>query len=249
MDKLFHLTLYRSMWLLIHAGTFSNYLFKVGVFSSQAAWHFMIEMDFAERKNRQRLFSTIFLIGFYLGKWNVYVKWVFCMVLVFLIIDPSLYCQQRISFFSSSSSLTAVEVKAWTSSCNPEYKANMIISPCSRLTAAIGHSHWRYWGWLEDSIYASPSYITIGSDNGLSLARRQTIICTNDVLLLIGPLRTNFNETWIGTQRFSFRKMCLKMSSWKWCTFCLDLIVSVRLGSFYWYGLSLFPAWIINCIH
>ena len=34
----------------------------------------------------------------------------------------------------------------------------------------------------------------IGSDNGLSPGRRQAIIWTNTGILLIGPLRTNFNE-------------------------------------------------------
>ena len=35
---------------------------------------------------------------------------------------------------------------------------------------------------------------TIGSDNGLSPDRRQTIIWTNGGLSLIGPLGTNFSE-------------------------------------------------------
>ena len=34
----------------------------------------------------------------------------------------------------------------------------------------------------------------IGSDNGLSPGRRQAIIWTNDRILLIGPLGTNFSE-------------------------------------------------------
>ena len=34
----------------------------------------------------------------------------------------------------------------------------------------------------------------IGSDNGLAPERRQTIIWTNDGLLLIGPLGTNLGE-------------------------------------------------------
>ena len=39
------------------------------------------------------------------------------------------------------------------------------------------------------------SQITIlGSDNGLSPSRRQAIIWTNDGILLIGPLASNFNE-------------------------------------------------------
>ena len=34
----------------------------------------------------------------------------------------------------------------------------------------------------------------IGSDNGLSPGQRQAIIWTNAVILLIGPLGTNFSE-------------------------------------------------------
>ena len=61
----------------------------------------------------------------------------------------------------------------------------------------------------------------IGSDNGLSPARRQAIIWTSAGILLIGPLRTNFSEILIGIQTFLFTKMHLKMSSAKWRPFCL----------------------------
>ena len=63
----------------------------------------------------------------------------------------------------------------------------------------------------------------IGSDNGLLPGRRQAIIWTNAVILLIGPLRTNFSENLIGIQTFSFKKMHLKMSSAKWCLYRLGL--------------------------
>ena len=66
---------------------------------------------------------------------------------------------------------------------------------------------------------------TIGSDNGLSPGRRQTIIWTNDGILLIGPLGTNFSEILFSIKTFSFNKMHLKMSSVKWHPFCLGLNV------------------------
>ena len=44
----------------------------------------------------------------------------------------------------------------------------------------------------------------IGSDNALSPDRRQAIIWTNDGLLLIGPLGTNFSEIEIEILTFSF---------------------------------------------
>ena len=56
----------------------------------------------------------------------------------------------------------------------------------------------------------------IGSDNGLSPGRRQAIICTNDGILLIRTLGTNFNEILSEIHSFSFKKTHLKMSSAKW---------------------------------
>ena len=65
----------------------------------------------------------------------------------------------------------------------------------------------------------------IGSDNGLSPGRRQAIIWTNDGILLIGPLGTNFSDILIEIYKFSFKKMHLKMSSGKWRPICLGLNV------------------------
>ena len=67
----------------------------------------------------------------------------------------------------------------------------------------------------------------IGSDDGLSLGRRQAIIWTNAGILLIGSLGTNVSEILIGIQTFSFKKMHLKMSSGKWRPFCLGLNVLI----------------------
>ena len=65
----------------------------------------------------------------------------------------------------------------------------------------------------------------IGSDNGLSPGRRQAIIWTNAGILLIGPIRTNFNEIFIEINIISFKKIHLKMSSGKWRPSCLGLNV------------------------
>ena len=64
-----------------------------------------------------------------------------------------------------------------------------------------------------------------GSDNGLSVDRRQAIIWTNAGLLLIGPLGTNFSEILIKILIFSFKKMRLKVSAAKRRPFCLGLNV------------------------
>ena len=68
----------------------------------------------------------------------------------------------------------------------------------------------------------------IASDNGLSPGRRQAIIWTNDGILWIGPLGTNFNEILIEIHTFSFKKMHLKISSAKWRPFCFGLNVLNR---------------------
>ena len=65
----------------------------------------------------------------------------------------------------------------------------------------------------------------IGSDNGLSPSRRQSIIWTNAGILLIGQLETIFSENLIEIHKFSFKKMRLKVSSAKWRSFCLGLNV------------------------
>ena len=69
----------------------------------------------------------------------------------------------------------------------------------------------------------------IGSDNGLSPGRCQAIIWTNEGILFIGPLGTNFNETSIEIHTFSFKKIHLKMSSGKWRPFCLSLNVLSKM--------------------
>ena len=62
-------------------------------------------------------------------------------------------------------------------------------------------------------------------DNGLSPGRRQAIIWTNDGILLIGPLGTNFSEIISKIHTFLFKKMLLKTSSAKGRPFCLGLNV------------------------
>ena len=74
-----------------------------------------------------------------------------------------------------------------------------------------------------NSLRPSDAYIIIGSDNGLSPGRRQAITWTNDGILLIGPLGTNFSEILNEIHSFSFKKMHLKMASAKWRLFRLGL--------------------------
>ena len=74
----------------------------------------------------------------------------------------------------------------------------------------------------------------IGSDNGLAPGRRQAIIWTNVVILLIEPLGTNFSEILIAIHIFSLQKMHMNMSSGKWRPFCLDLNVLTHWGRDKW---------------
>ena len=75
----------------------------------------------------------------------------------------------------------------------------------------------------------------IGSDNGLSPGRRWAIIWTNDWILLIRPIGTNFSEISIEILTFSFKKTRLKLSSAKWRPFCLGLnVLKILPLSFLW---------------
>ena len=93
----------------------------------------------------------------------------------------------------------------------------------------------------------------IGSDNGLSPGRRQAIIWTNAGILLIGPWRINFNEILIDVLAFSFKKMCLKLSSAKWRPFCLGLNVLAPYypdteGSIWIHWRSQPVIWVLNIL-
>ena len=72
----------------------------------------------------------------------------------------------------------------------------------------------------------------IGSDSGLAPGRCQAIIWTNDGILLIGPLETNFNEMFIDIHTFAIKKMHLQMSSIKWRALCLGLNKLIKVQ--YW---------------
>ena len=80
-----------------------------------------------------------------------------------------------------------------------------------------------HWGRVTHICVSKLTLIV--SDNGLSPDRRQAIIWTNDGILIIGHLGTNFSEILNEMYTFSFKKIDLKMSSGKWRPFCLGLNV------------------------
>ena len=72
----------------------------------------------------------------------------------------------------------------------------------------------------------------IGSDNGLSPGRCQSIIWTNAGKLLIGPLGTNFSGILIEIQTFWLQKIHLKKLSAKSCPFHLGLNLLIVMISY-----------------
>ena len=94
------------------------------------------------------------------------------------------------------------------------------------------------------SVVGVPSTHLVGSDNGLSPGRRQAITRTNDGILLIGPLGTNFSEILSNIHTFSFKKMHLKTSSAKERPFCLGLNV-LKLTPSCWWSISASVNWAI----
>ena len=76
----------------------------------------------------------------------------------------------------------------------------------------------------------------ISSDNSLSPGRRQAIVWTNDGILLIRPLGTNFSEILSKIHTFSFNKMRLKVSSAKRRPFCFGLNVLIYVVTAAEYG-------------
>ena len=65
----------------------------------------------------------------------------------------------------------------------------LLIGPWYLIVFAMWLTH---WGRVTHICVSNLT--TIGWDNGLSPGRRQAIISTNDRILLIGPLGTNFNQ-------------------------------------------------------
>ena len=93
---------------------------------------------------------------------------------------------------------------------------------CGKFVHCIDLTHWG-----RATHICVGKLTTIGSDNGLSPERRQASICTNAGILLIGSLGTNFSEILIEIQTFSLKKILLKMSSAKCCSFRLGLNVLI----------------------
>ena len=93
---------------------------------------------------------------------------------------------------------------------------SVLLALCERKPPVTRRRMWRHlthWGRVTH--ICVNKLTTIGSDNGLSPGRRQTIIWTNAGILLIGPLATNFSVILSEIHTFSFKKMHFKTSSAK----------------------------------
>ena len=82
-----------------------------------------------------------------------------------------------------------------------------------------------HWGRVTHICVGNQTII--GSDNGLAPCRHQAIIWTNDGILLIRSLETNFSEILSKIHTFSFKKTHLKTSV-NWRPSCLGLNVLIE---------------------
>ena len=98
--------------------------------------------------------------------------------------------------------------------------APMKMSSAKCVPFCLGLSVLTHWGRVMHICIDNLNIIA--SDNGLSSGRRQATIRTNAVILLIGPLETNFSLILIEIHIFYFKKMHFKASG-KWRPFCLGL--------------------------
>ena len=87
------------------------------------------------------------------------------------------------------------------------------------------HTNWVFLTHWAQVMHKCDSTLTIiSSDNGLLPDQHQAIIWTNDGILWIRPLGTNFSEILIEFPTFWFKKMHFNVSV-KWQSFCLTLNV------------------------
>ena len=92
----------------------------------------------------------------------------------------------------------------------------------------LGILDWQLLIWSTHWGRVTHTCVGKDSDNGLAPSRRQSIVCTYDGILLIGPLGTNFNEIVSEIQIFLLKKIRLKLSSAKCCLSSVGLRVNKR---------------------
>ena len=143
--------------------------------------------------------------------------------------NPTRYCDNFMQPLANSCVIPSRFEPLTSYLCGKLYKHNQseLVSCLVRLLIFVFHL--THWG--RETHTCVGKLTIIGLDNGLSPGRRQTLIWTNAGILLIGPLRINFNKMLIEIHILSFKKIHLKMSSAKWRPFCLGPNVLIRLDS------------------
>ena len=117
--------------------------------------------------------------------------------------------------------------RVWSCELHPWRNSDRYTNISCNLIQNI-HAILTHWG---RQTYRVSNLTITGLDNGLSPGRHQAIIWTNDGILSIWPLGTNFNEVLIAIHTLSFKEMHLKILSGKWQSFCLCLHVLIS----HWY--------------
>ena len=136
-------------------------------------------------------------------------------------------CEAPVALIRSPQALRAWRYQefAWISKCYNEVRQLLLRFLCIITGSRSGKSHLTNWGRLTPICVGSLTIID--SDNGLSPDRRQAMIWTNAGISIMRTLGTHFSETIIKIHTFSFKKSHLKMSSVKWFSFRLGLIVLI----------------------
>ena len=143
-----------------------------------------------------------------------------------LAFDLKLWCQSTAHFVGVSHAIYQLKSKLilWPLSMDIMGSSSagyrQVLGASSTYLVLLTEGKWHLY-------IASVNWAIIGSDNGLSPFWRQAIIWTNDGLLFIWSLRTNFSEIWIKIHWISFKKIHLEMSSAKCPLFCLSLKLKV----------------------
>ena len=128
-----------------------------------------------------------------------------------------------------------IYIPRWHSSktdCNAERKGFFLVA---HVLSQYGLKLIPQWGRV--TYICVGNLITFGSDNGFMPGRRQTIIRIKAGILLIGPLGTNFIETPIEVQNFSFNKNASENAVSKWAAI-LSRHQWVKLRRSYWYDIA-----------
>ena len=120
-----------------------------------------------------------------------------------------------------------VQIMAWCRQATSHYLSQCWPRPMSPY--GVTRPEWvNHWGWVThicDSKQECHQLTLL-----LVACLVQAIIWTNAGLLLIEPSRINLREIPIKIKTFSCKKICLKMSSIKWLSFCPGLNVLIHWG-------------------